>query len=40
VLVNNGSFLLNLPLVNLEHRKLAARLIGASGPPKGRRVNG
>jgi len=38
VLVNNGSFLLNLPLVNLEHRKLAARLIGASGPPKGRRV--
>lgn len=27
LLVNNGSFLLNLPLVNPEHRKLAGRLI-------------
>ena len=27
ILVTNGSFLLNLPLVNHEHRKLAARLI-------------
>ncbi len=27
ILVENGSFLLNLPLVNHEHRKLAARLI-------------
>ncbi|PQO36705.1 DUF4350 domain-containing protein [Blastopirellula marina] len=27
ILVNNGSFLLNLPLVNPEHRKLAAKLI-------------
>lgn len=27
ILVNNGSFLLNLPLVNAEHRKLAAKLV-------------
>ncbi len=27
ILINNGSFLLNLPLVNPEHRKLAAHLI-------------
>jgi hypothetical protein len=27
IVVTNGSFLLNLPLVNHEHRKLAARLI-------------
>lgn len=27
ILVNNGSFLLNLPLVNPEHRKLAAKLV-------------
>jgi hypothetical protein len=31
--VVNGSFLLNLPLVNHEHRKLAQRLITACGPP-------
>ncbi len=29
----NGSFLLNLPLVNHEHRKLAGKLIDAVGPP-------
>ncbi|HBO43154.1 MAG TPA: hypothetical protein DD670_04310 [Planctomycetaceae bacterium] len=34
IVVANGSFLLNLPLVNHEHRKLAARLIDAVGPPK------
>ena len=28
VLIANGSFLLNLPLVNSEHRKLAGRLVG------------
>lgn len=33
LVVNNGSFLLNLPLVNREHRKLAARVIAACGPP-------
>ncbi|MFN3150547.1 DUF4350 domain-containing protein [Bremerella sp.] len=27
ILINNGSFLLNLPLVNPEHRKLAAKLV-------------
>ncbi|PQO32462.1 hypothetical protein DTL21_19815 [Bremerella cremea] len=27
ILVNNGSFLLNLPLVNPEHRKLAGKLV-------------
>ncbi|GAA4430377.1 hypothetical protein [Bremerella cremea] len=27
ILINNGSFLLNLPLVNPEHRKLAGKLI-------------
>ncbi len=32
ILVDNGSFLLNLPLVNHEHRKLAGRLIEAAGP--------
>jgi hypothetical protein len=32
VLVANGSFLLNLPLVNHEHRKLAGRLIDVLGP--------
>jgi hypothetical protein len=32
ILVANGSFLLNLPLVNHEHRKLAAKLIAAVGP--------
>jgi hypothetical protein len=31
ILVANGSFLLNLPLVNHENRKLAARLIAAVG---------
>jgi hypothetical protein len=32
ILVANGSFLLNLPLVNHEHRKLAGQLIAAVGP--------
>jgi len=32
ILVNNGSFLTNLPLVNHEHRKLAGKLISACGP--------
>jgi len=32
IVVNNGSFLLNLPLVEHEHRKLAAQLIAACGP--------
>ncbi len=31
LLVANGSFLLNLPLVNKEHRKLAGRLIAEAG---------
>ena len=31
LVVANGSFLLNYPLVNHEHRKLAASLIGACG---------
>ena len=34
VTVANGSFLLNLPLVNHEHRKLAGKLIGLVGPPR------
>jgi hypothetical protein len=33
LLVANGSFLLNLPQVNQEHRKLARRLIRACGSP-------
>ena len=33
ILVANGSFLLNLPLVNHEHRKLAASLIAEAGEP-------
>ena len=33
IVVANGSFLLNLPLVNHEHRKLAGGLIGEVGPP-------
>lgn len=33
IVVANGSFLLNLPLVNHEHRKLAGRLLAACGPP-------
>lgn len=32
LVVANGSFLLNLPLVNREHRKLAGHLIAACGP--------
>ena len=31
ILIRNGSFLLNLPLVNHEHRKLAGRLINEFG---------
>ena len=34
ITVMNGSFLLNLPLVNHENRKLAGRLISAVGPPR------
>ena len=33
LVVTNGSFLLNLPLVNREHRKLAKELITEIGPP-------
>ena len=33
LVVTNGSFLLNLPLVNHEHRKLAGRMIDACGYP-------
>jgi hypothetical protein len=36
IVVNNGSFLLNLPLVNHEHRKLAGQLIRAC--PSGGKV--
>ncbi len=32
LVVTNGSFLLNLPLVNRQHRKLAGRLIDQCGP--------
>jgi hypothetical protein len=32
LIVTNGSFLLNYPLVNHENRKLAARLVAACGP--------
>jgi hypothetical protein len=32
IVVSNGSFLLNLPLVNHEHRKLAGKLIDTVGP--------
>jgi hypothetical protein len=35
LVVANGSFLLNLPLVNRQHRKLAGRLIAECGPPGG-----
>jgi hypothetical protein len=34
LVVANGSFLLNYPLVNHEHRKLATRLVNACGPDK------
>jgi len=34
IVVANGSFLLNLPLVNHEHRKLAGHLIDEIGPPR------
>ncbi len=34
IVVANGSFLLNLPLVVREHRKLAGRLIDQVGPPR------
>lgn len=33
LIVANGSFLLNLPLVNRQHRLLAAQLVEACGPP-------
>jgi hypothetical protein len=34
IAVVNGSFLLNLPLVNREHRKLAGKLIAEVGTPR------
>ncbi len=34
IVIANGSFLLNLPLVNHEHRKLAGQLIEEVGPPR------
>ncbi|MEK6246616.1 MAG: hypothetical protein N2C12_00455, partial [Planctomycetales bacterium] len=34
ILVANGSFLLNLPLVNHEHRKLGARLVDEIAAPQ------
>lgn len=33
IVIANGSWLLNYPLVNHEHRKLAARLVNECGPP-------
>lgn len=33
IVVANGSFLLNYPLINHEHRKLAGKLVDAAGPP-------
>lgn len=36
LVVTNGSFLLNLPLVEHEHRKLASNLIAACGPSQKR----
>jgi len=33
IIVSNGSFLLNLPLVNHENRKIAARLVAETGQP-------
>jgi len=33
LVVNNGSFLLNLPLIEKEHRKLAGKLIAQCGTP-------
>ncbi|MDZ7616169.1 MAG: hypothetical protein U1E05_04145, partial [Patescibacteria group bacterium] len=32
IIVTNGSFLLNVPMVNHEHRKLAGRLVAEIGP--------
>lgn len=34
IVVANGSFVLNVPLVNREHRRLADRLVGTIGPPR------
>lgn len=34
ILVENGSWLLNAPLVNREHRKLAGKLVDSIGPPE------
>lgn len=33
IVISNGSWLLNMPLVNQEHRKLAGRLVQACGSP-------
>ena len=38
IVVENGSFLLNLPLVNHEHRKIAGKLVDHVGPPSKRVV--
>ena len=38
ILIENGSWLLNLPLVNHEHRKLAGRLVDSIGPSSQRVV--
>ncbi len=38
VLIENGSWMLNLPLVNHEHRKLAGKLVDSVGPPSRRVV--
>ncbi len=34
ILINNGSWLLNLPLTEKPHRQLAGQLIAACGPPE------
>ena len=34
LVVTNGSFLLNFPLVNHEHRKMAGKLVEEAGPPE------
>lgn len=34
IMIENGSWLLNAPLVNHEHRQLAGRLVDTIGPPR------
>lgn len=38
IVIENGSFLLNMPLVNHEHRKLAGKLVAHVGSPRKRVV--